>query len=65
MNTDLSQPTSEPAKTTCGGTLKNTDGWPRAIYQGKLVYFCSESCLQVFQQDPDDFMSGKIDHPIE
>lgn len=65
MNADPSQQTSEPAKTACGGILKSTDGWPRAIYQGKLVYFCSESCLQVFQQHPNDFISGKIDHPIE
>jgi YHS domain-containing protein len=64
MDTDPSRTTSEPAKTACGGTLKNTDGWVRAIYQGKLVYFCSESCLQVFQQHPDDFISGTIDHPM-
>jgi len=65
MNTDPSQETSEPVKSACGGTLKSIDGWPRAIYHGKLVYFCSESCFQVFQRHPDDFLSGKIDHPIE
>jgi YHS domain-containing protein len=65
MNSDPSQQTSEAATTACGGTLKNTDGWPRAIYQGKQIYFCSASCLQVFEQYPDDFMLGKIEHPTE
>lgn len=62
-----SDPSSLPAsaKTACGGTLKNTDGFPSAIYGGERIYFCTQACLRVFEQHPDDFMAGKIEHPFE
>lgn len=28
----------------------------QATYQGRTYYFCSEECLQKFQQDPDRYV---------
>jgi len=63
MNTNPSTP--EPAKTACGGAINSKDAWPSATYKGKKVYFCSQACLRVFEQRTDDFMAGKIEHPLE
>ncbi len=52
------------AKTACGGKLKDTAGYPSALYDGEAVYFCTRACLRVFEQDPDAFMSGDVEHPI-
>jgi len=51
------------AKTVCGGTLKNTKGYPNAIYHGERIYFCTQACLRAFEQEPDRFMNGEIEHP--
>jgi YHS domain-containing protein len=53
------------AKTACGGKLKDTKDFPSAIYRGERVYFCTLACLRVFEQDPDPFMAGEIEHPKE
>jgi YHS domain-containing protein len=63
MNTNPSTP--EPARTACGGAINSKDAWPSATYKGKKVYFCSQGCLRVFEQHTDDFMAGKIEHPLE
>lgn len=63
MNTNPSTP--EPAKTACGGAINSKDAWPSATYKGKEVYFCSQACLRAFQQSPDDFMAGGIEHPLD
>ena len=52
------------AKTACGGTLAYPENYPSAMYRGEKVYFCMRACLRVFQQDPDAFMAGEIEHPI-
>jgi YHS domain-containing protein len=52
------------AKTACGGKLKDATGYPSALYAGEVVYFCTGACLRVFEQDPDAFMSGDVEHPI-
>lgn len=52
------------AKTACGGTLAYPEKYPNAMYRGEKVYFCMRACLRVFQQDPDAFMAGEIEHPI-
>ena len=28
-----------------------------------MIYFCTLVCLRVFEQDPDPFMSGEVEHP--
>jgi YHS domain-containing protein len=54
-----------PARTACGGTLKEPDRYPSAEYRGQLVYFCTRACLRAFESDPDRFMAGEIKHPTE
>jgi YHS domain-containing protein len=53
------------AKTACGGLLDHPENFPSAMYRGERVYFCSMACLQVFEQNPDPFMTGEIEHPID
>lgn len=52
-------------KTACGGKLKDPASYPSAMYWGERIYFCKETCLRVFEQDPDPFMAGKVEHPIK
>ena len=62
----LSSPTqSSQGTTACGGTLKNTSDYPSSVYHGKRAYFCKQACLRAFEQDPDRFMAGEIEHPIK
>ena len=61
----MSNNVAEPAKTACGGKLKNTDGYPSAIYASEQIYFCTQVCFRVFTEHPEDFMAGKIEHPLE
>lgn len=59
------QPTNPPQVfiTACGGKIDNPQGYPSATYKGQLVYFCTEACLKAFQDKPDAFMAGEIEHP--
>lgn len=50
-------------RTACDGTLKDPAGYPTALYQGRVVYFCTRACRRVFLSDPDRFMAGEIEHP--
>ena len=50
-------------KSACGGTLRDTEGYPSAIYRGERIYFCTQACLRAFKQEPDRFMNGEIAHP--
>jgi len=52
-------------KTACGGKLEDPANYPSALYRGERVYFCTRACLRVFEQDPDPFMAGEVEHPIE
>jgi YHS domain-containing protein len=52
------------AKTVCGGKIKDTTSFPSAIYEGEQVYFCTRACLRVFEENPDAFVAGEIDHPL-
>lgn len=61
-STDKS-PQRSAAKTACGGTLTYPESYPSAMYRGEKVYFCMRACLRVFQQNPDAFMAGDIEHP--
>jgi YHS domain-containing protein len=65
MQSNPPNSTAPPAKTACGGTLKRTDGYPSAMYGSELIYFCTQACLRIFEQNPCDFMAGKIEHPLE
>lgn len=52
-----------PVFAACGGILDHPQRYPSALYRGKQVYFCTKACLKAFQQDPDRFMAGEIEHP--
>jgi YHS domain-containing protein len=52
-------------QTACGGVIKDPSKYPIAEYQGKQVYFCTQACLRAYKQDPDRFMAGEIEHPID
>jgi len=54
-----------PILSACGGKLDEPEKYPSAEYQGKRVYFCTRACLRAFEQDPDKFMAGEIEHPEE
>jgi YHS domain-containing protein len=65
MQSNPSNSTAQPGKTACSGTLKRTEGFPSAMYGGERIYFCTQACLRVFEQNPGDFMAGKLEHPLE
>lgn len=52
-------------KTACGGTINDPDKYPSAEYKGKPVFFCTRACLRAFEQNPEAFMSGEIEHPLD
>ncbi|BCY16602.1 MAG: hypothetical protein HPY59_14700 [Anaerolineae bacterium] len=55
----------EGMKTACGGVIRNPERFPSAIYQSVRVYFCNIACLRVYEQAPDAFMRGEVEHPTE
>jgi YHS domain-containing protein len=59
------RPESPPAQTACGGALNDAEGYPSAVYRGKRIYFCTQACLGAFEQNPDPFMAGEIEHPSD
>lgn len=32
----------------------------RAIYQGQTFYFCSDTCKEYFQKDPERYIKGSV-----
>ena len=42
----------DPVTTACGGTILYEKGMPNALYRGRRIYFCLNSCLKIFQDDP-------------
>jgi Cu+-exporting ATPase len=56
---------SYAAKTVCGGKIKVPENYPSAIYKGEQIYFCTRACLRVFNQDPEPFIAGDVEHPLE
>ena len=52
-------------KTVCGGVINDPENYPSAIYHGERLYFCTRACLRVFEQDPDPFLAGSVEHPLD
>ena len=52
-------------KSACGGKLDDPTKYPSALHRGEQIYFCTRACLLVFEQDPEAFMAGEVEHPIE
>ncbi len=68
MNLDNDQavtPMEPEYETTCGGKIKDPFKYPSAEYKGERVFFCTHACLRVFTQDPDAFMAGEVEHPVQ
>ena len=53
------------AITACGDKMHNTNQYPTSLSHGERVYFCTRACLRAFEADPDRFMAGEIEHPME
>jgi len=51
--------------TACGGVIKDPENYPSAIYKGERIYFCTKMCLHVYEQAPDAFMAGEVEHPLD
>jgi YHS domain-containing protein len=65
-NTGISSSPQNPrGKTACGGFVDNPEAFPSAIYRGERIYFCMLACLRTFEENPDRFMAGEIEHPSE
>jgi YHS domain-containing protein len=52
-------------QTVCGGKIKDPRNYPSAVYRGEPVYFCTRACLRAFESDPERFMAGEIEHPLD
>jgi YHS domain-containing protein len=62
QNSDTNKPTYRVA---CGGTTQDLEKHPSAMYRGERIAFCTFACLKAFENDPDRFMAGEIEHPGE
>jgi Cu+-exporting ATPase len=40
----------------CGMEIDPTQAAGQASYQGRTFYFCSEECMQKFQQNPGEYV---------
>ena len=51
--------------TACGGEIHQPEKYPKALYHGEEVYFCTMACLRAFEQNPEGFMNGDVEHPMD
>lgn len=51
-------------KTACGGFIKDSSRYPSAEFHGETIFFCTQACLDVFLKDPEPFMAGDVEHPL-
>jgi YHS domain-containing protein len=59
------QSTEFQAVTACDCKIKDPTQYPSALYHDERVYFCTRACLRAFETDPDRFMAGEIEHPLD
>lgn len=59
------EPASPPAQLNpeaslvCGRKMTTApENYSRAEYQGRVIHFCTEFCLEAFRADPDRFFSA-------
>jgi Cu+-exporting ATPase len=45
----------------CGMEVHETTAPASAEYEGETYYFCSQTCLEAFQEDPDKFVEDNTD----
>ncbi len=51
--------------TVCGGKIENPERFPSAVFKGERLFFCTTACLRAFESDPERFMAGEIEHPMD
>jgi YHS domain-containing protein len=61
----MTEATTPEYKTACAGVIKDPAKYPSAEYRGERVYFCTKACLRVFEQNPEAFMAGEVEHPLD
>ena len=52
-------------ETVCGGKLKDPKYSLSVDYRSEQFHFCTRACIQVFEQNPDAFIAGEVEHPVE
>ena len=56
-------PTQQPdVYSACGDRLADANRYPRVLYKGREVLFCTVDCLRQYQKDPESFMRGQVVH---
>ena len=53
------------AVTACGGKAKDPERFPSAVFKGERLFFCTTACLRAFESDPERFLAGEIEHPLD
>ena len=52
-------------KSVCGGILTEPEKYPSAVFKDERLYFCTRACLRVFKENPQAFLDGEVEHPLE
>jgi len=66
MRVEMEQSENQPViKSVCGGILTEPEKYPSAVFKDERLYFCTRACLRVFQQNPQAFLDGEVEHPLE
>ncbi len=53
---------SPEVHSACGDRLADAYRYPRVLYKGREVLFCTIDCLKQYQKDPEGFMHGDVIH---
>jgi len=53
------------AVTSCGGKMEDPKRFPSAVFKGERHFFCTVACLRAFESDPERFLAGEIEHPLD
>jgi YHS domain-containing protein len=61
----ISNRQDKTAVTACGGEIKDPENYPSALFRGERVFFCTQACLRAFKSDPERFMDGEVEHPLD
>jgi YHS domain-containing protein len=61
----MEQPPEPIIESACGGRLTEPEKYPSVEYQGRRIYFCTHACLRVFEQNPEGFLNGEVEHPLD
>ena len=56
---------AEVVDPVCGMTITPEDSVGHVEHQGQTYYFCNESCLEQFRDDPEQFLNpGATPPPV-